>query len=179
MLRKESTMNRLLKGAIAGAAGVALLLGGAGTLAYWNTSAGLVGGQVVSGTLQIDTVGTASVTHLATGATVQRIVPGDTIVVTQAVDITATGDNLKAKLEVDVPNALAGILDYPGVNLTLTAVDASGTAVAPLGNLTGAQAASIDRVLLAATFPADVGGTDGQGMAFDLSALALTLTQIP
>ena len=32
-------MNKLVKGSIAGAAGIALLLGGAGTLALWNADA--------------------------------------------------------------------------------------------------------------------------------------------
>ena len=32
-------MNKLVKGSIAGAAGIILLMGGAGSLAYWNDSA--------------------------------------------------------------------------------------------------------------------------------------------
>src|SRR4051812_18144491 len=35
---KEAIMNKIVKGSIAGAAGLALLLGGAGTFALWNTS---------------------------------------------------------------------------------------------------------------------------------------------
>jgi alternate signal-mediated exported protein len=175
---KENSMNKLLKGSIAGAAGVVLLLGGAGTLAAWNDSAALDASDVTAGTLDIATVGTATIAHASSGATVQRIVPGDTIVVNQAVDIDATGDNLRASLTVDVPNSLSGILDYPGVNLTASAIDASGDPVGPLTSLSGAQAASIDRVLLTATFPTSVSGTDGQNMTFDLSALALKLTQI-
>ena len=35
---KGNEMNKLTKGAIATAAGVILLMGGAGTLAYWNDS---------------------------------------------------------------------------------------------------------------------------------------------
>lgn len=173
------TMNKLLKGSIAGAAGIALLLGGAGTLAYWNDSATLAAGQVQSGTLDIETVGTAVTTYQATGAAVTRAVPGDTIVILQDVEISATGDNLKARLTVDVPASLGGVLGYPGVNLAIVALDAAQQPVAPLNNLTGAQAESITTVRLTATFPSTVSGLDGQGMSIPVNALALKLTQIP
>ena len=46
-------MNKLLKGSIAGAAGIALLLGGAGTFALWNDTAAASGGTVQSGNLSV------------------------------------------------------------------------------------------------------------------------------
>ena len=56
---KGMTMNKLLKGAIAGAAGVALLLGGAGTFALWNSSATVTGGNIDAGNLHVADSGTA------------------------------------------------------------------------------------------------------------------------
>src|SRR5690606_22161335 len=79
MSAKGNIMNKLLKGSIAGAAGIALLLGGAGTLAYWNSSADLGGGTVNSGTLTIANNGAATVTGPTT------IVPGDSVTVSQPV----------------------------------------------------------------------------------------------
>jgi len=110
-------MNKLLKGSIAGAAGIALLLGGAGTFALWNDSAAASGGTVQSGALTVvakDAVGwkdisegqPASEWRAVDSGTVgqtgyiaaDKLVPGDTVTYTQKFDITATGKNLKATL---------------------------------------------------------------------------------
>src|SRR6188474_1998822 len=53
-LIRENIMNKLTKGTIAGAAGIALLLGGAGTFALWNDTADIAGGTISSGELSID-----------------------------------------------------------------------------------------------------------------------------
>ena len=67
-------MNKLTKGAIATAAGIALLMGGAGTFALWNDSVGVNGGTVQTGTLDIDTTGTGTwkdVSSTVVGGTTQ------------------------------------------------------------------------------------------------------------
>ena len=48
-------MNKLVKGAVAGAAGIALLLGGAGTFALWNASTNVSTGSISTGTLAFGT----------------------------------------------------------------------------------------------------------------------------
>ena len=53
-------MNKLVKGSIAAAAGISLLMGGAGSLALWNDSVTVNAGTVSSGTLDVST-GTAGV----------------------------------------------------------------------------------------------------------------------
>lgn len=169
-------MKKFASAAIAGAAAIALLAGGAGTLAYWNDTATVSAGQIVSGTLDI-TAGATTVTYLGTSAPVSRIVPGDTIVVTQDVTINAIGDGLKAKLELD-RGALAPVLGYPGVNFTVRMLDGSGAVVTNPGSMTAVKASSIKQVVLTATFPASVRGQDAQGMTFPLSQLKLNLTQI-
>lgn len=101
-------MNKTTKGAIAGAAGIVLLLGGAGTFALWNDSASVAGGDITSGTLSMtpdgapvwedvsaDVAGNPSV--IDPGAFL--IVPGDTITMTQDVTIDASGDNLLAEFD--------------------------------------------------------------------------------
>lgn len=173
---ERQAMNKLLKGSIAGAVGIALLLGGAGTLAYWNDSTTLAAGQVDTGALKI-TPGTASVVYESTGQPVVRAVPGDTIVITQPVTITASGQNLKASLSVD-PSALRQYLSVPDVNFSWVARDASGIEVVNLTNLSAEQAASIKSVVLTATFPASVKNQDGQGITIPLSPVKIDLTQI-
>lgn len=102
-------MHKAAKGAIAVAAGAALLMGGAGTLAYWQDSATIDAATVTTGELDVS-VGTGcqwTVTHKGAGSktlastTGFRMVPGDTV--TCKVDFTtkSVGDNLKADAKID------------------------------------------------------------------------------
>jgi len=125
------------KAIIAGAAGVALLLGGS-TYALWTDSANLAGGQITAGDLsisagdfaaydissdRIDSVtgpeivaGTGikghTITLTADGAEVAdsdwRIVPGDQAALVYPYTITLVGDNLLANLKLNVGELLAG-----------------------------------------------------------------------
>src|SRR5205823_6097169 len=51
--KRTLLMHKIVTGAIAGAAGVALLLGGAGTFALWNASASTAASSVSSGSLTL------------------------------------------------------------------------------------------------------------------------------
>lgn len=91
-------MNKLVKGAIATGVGVVLLMGGAGTLAYWNAGTNLGTATITAGQLSVSPVangawknGAANISSI--GAF--RTVPGDTLTYTQDVTLNASGDNLK------------------------------------------------------------------------------------
>ena len=93
----------MIKGSIAGAAGVALLLGGAGTFALWNDTAAVAGADITAGTLTVDAgegVWTDQ-TEAAINIADYRIVPGDTLTYQTLLDVEALGDNIKALLSVD------------------------------------------------------------------------------
>lgn len=190
-------MNKLLKGAIAGAAGVALLLGGAGTFALWNDAAVVSGGTIATGTLSIVPSGAAATwtdisSTVANGTTfdpsTQRLVPGDKVKLTKAVTINTTGKNLKANLSFDPASittdpALASLLTY---TLAATPVVTTGSAtVAQVGttnNFTitpGSAATTTVNVTFTVEF-LDTTGTTGQGLATaaNLSGLKFTLTQV-
>lgn len=95
-------MNKLVKGAIAGAAGIALLLGGAGTLALWNDSATIAApGTINAGTLTIAatapaTDGWQTASGTAVDLSTYRVVPGDTLKYVKTFTVTATGNTLSA-----------------------------------------------------------------------------------
>lgn len=95
-------MNKLAKGAIAGAAGIALLLGGAGTFAFWNSTAPVAGGTITAGDLLVEQDGATGTWSNQTGPIANiaayRIVPGDVLTFTDTVDVTAVGDTLVATL---------------------------------------------------------------------------------
>ena len=97
-------MNKLTKGTIAGAAGVLLLLGGAGTFALWNDSANINGGTISSGELSFDSttpgvwedVSYDTLPPVVIDPATFLMVPGDTVEYAQDVTLNATGDNLLA-----------------------------------------------------------------------------------
>lgn len=105
-------MNKLVKGAIAGGAGIILLMGGAGSLAYWNDTAntGPATGanSITAGTLTItaanagswtkgmyNNAGTQTVAPAAIASLAAvKVVPGNRLVYTQNFNISGTGDDL-------------------------------------------------------------------------------------
>ena len=189
-------MNKLLKGAIAGTAGIALLLGGAGTFALWNSSANVDGGTIVAGNLAITaspTAGSWSVNGgtARTTMTGYKIVPGDVIVYTKSMNITATGDNLVATLGIAPASISATSTSAPAdvalaAYLTKTAVlTATGTGISTGGapyTVTAGTAGVTQPVSVAVTitFPksttAGFENTTKLG-SVNLDALAVTLTQ--
>lgn len=107
----QSTRNRI-KGVVAIGAGALLLAGGATTLAYWTSSAPLSAGIVQSGDLDLELVEESAAWTLqgVDGEVLVidtedledvLIVPGDTLTLTQDLDITLEGDTLAADLTVD------------------------------------------------------------------------------
>lgn len=101
-------MNKFAKGSIAAGAGVILLLGGAGSLAYWNDDANLGGGTISAGELSIDASAGAWSPQIATW------VPGDDSTYSTTLTVTAEGDSIQGTIELDLgsveitPPAVAG-----------------------------------------------------------------------
>jgi len=173
-------MNKLVKGSIAGAAGIALLLGGAGTLALWNDSSSIADSTVKSGQLTLDSTAGTWNTNPALW------VPGDSFEYTTTLAIVATGDNLDATLSVD-----EGSISSSSSEL-LAALDID---VVPVGALPAGITANLDGTFAVAaqtagtyslpvkvtvTFPSTVGdvvGDEAQDETVNLAALAFVLQQ--
>ena len=122
-------MNRMIKGSIVGAAGVALLMGGFGTYATWTDDAVLGEEGVTAGTLDIDSIGAASWEDKSSDAfssdwsADDLMVPGDTVAMTRTVTLDAKGKNLGVQFTVTgVSSAAWSSLDvtmtFDGVSLT-------------------------------------------------------------
>ncbi|QCB92924.1 alternate-type signal peptide domain-containing protein [Cellulomonas shaoxiangyii] len=103
-------MQNKTKGILAGVAGVALLTSGA-TFALWTDSGTAAGGTITNGRLDVNAAAVATWAdvsadrtdrgHAITDLATWRMVPGDTIEGTQALDVALEGDNLVASLVVD------------------------------------------------------------------------------
>ena len=174
-------MNKLTKGTIAGAAGVLLLLGGAGTFALWNNSSSVNGGTVTSGTLFFETVepGTwADVSTDVVGAPVPitdinafRTVPGDILAFTNVVTVNATGNNLLADFGVTYDDTAVSDNFTVGVEV----FDSLG---APLASPVRITDGDNYTVVVTLSFDIDTPGIVDQNTQVDLTAIGLTLTQV-
>jgi alternate signal-mediated exported protein len=166
-------MNKLLKGSIAGAAGIALLLGGASTLAYWNDSETLTGaGTVTAGELDIKPI------SATWDDDISAIVPGDSLKYTGVVEVTAVGDNLRFNVESNI-DELVDAANFASVTVDerVAVVDSTGTTVG-LDNL-GSGVYTVT-VTVDVNFPFDSGNGNSadQKASLDLSSANVTVTQI-
>jgi len=169
-------MKKLITGAVAGTIGIALLLGGAGTFALWNTSTPISAQTVTAGHLNLTaatgswkTSGGTAIANIAN----YKIIPGQTIVYTTTLTVDAVGDGIKAQL---TSPTLSGTGGLDGI-VTKTLAVTSTTATATSGNnLTFGAGTSTVNVTVTIAFP-DVNGTTGMDLNTALSAINFTLAQ--
>jgi alternate signal-mediated exported protein len=194
-------MNKLTSGAIVGTLGIALLLGGAGTFAMWNTSTSADAGTVASGTLTIANSGAATWKNVSADAVAggvaipsiaaYKIVPGDKVQMTQSFTIAATGDNLKATFSyddltigttgTDAAATAANVALKTASTITMTATGTgltAGTAANTFTVAPNASGVSTVTVTLTISLPSTVSGTTAQNGALNLSAIKFNLAQI-
>jgi alternate signal-mediated exported protein len=176
----ERKMKKSTKGAIAAAAGGVLLLGGAGTLAYWTEDVTVNGTTVTSGHLNItgSTCGAATWQldnggGTVTGAT--RIVPGDSISTTCTFVIAGTGDHFdNVTLSVTAPT-------YSGSNALTTNLTSAATYTGSSSGLLSTPA-SVDvgetvTADITLTFPTSVTGSTAEDLSATLQNVTVTATQ--
>lgn len=184
-------MNKSTKGALAASAAAVLLLGGAGSLAYWSDAAGVDGGSVNSGFLTLD-AGTCDAVWTHTngprvGTDVVNIVPGDVITKSCTFVIGAEGDNLAATPEV--PETLtytnsgntAASLSLPvTASYAIDGVDFTDASVVTEDNDTDVLTATIEVAFpygTAENVAGAINDNDTQNLIVTLDELAVTLTQ--
>lgn len=191
-------MNKLVKGAIATGVGIVLLMGGAGTLAYWNAGTNLGGATITAGNLTVAPVANGQWKNGASNITIGsfRTVPGDTLTYTQDVTLTATGDNLKFTVGLS-GNALSLPATYTApANATNSAAllaqmgasavySVSGTNIASTGSpdtyrvVTAGTTTITVTVTLTHAFQAGTVNNASQNGAVVLGNNALAFTQVP
>lgn len=175
-------MNKLVKGSIAGAAGIALLLGGLGSFALWSDSV-VVGSETVSsGELKIekDAV-TAPATNGVWSPDLDLIVPGDELTYTEAFTVTASGDNLHATLTDNMSSIVEGI-DGATTSADYTVSTQSAGATSTLTPSAGVYSFdegtySVD-VTITVVFDDQTSGTTGQNSTLELDDIEIFLNQI-
>lgn len=181
-------MKKQTKAAIAVGAGAILLLGGAGSLAYWNDTTTIPGGKIDSGQLSLAPCaggGAWTDTNKANAPidiNLFKIVPGDTVAFACNSTINATGNNLKATLTADVLPTVGGNNELAAaLNTTVTATVGGTTlpAGSPGVQITPAAGAQSANLKVSITFNAATSGTVAQNQSVNLSAMTLNLVQNP
>jgi alternate signal-mediated exported protein len=114
--------NKSTKGALAASAAGVLLLGGAGSLAYWTSTQDVSGANINTGHLKLVSPACGAGWVLDGGATyvAQLLVPGDTLTKVCSFTVDASGAHLTADFDTTAPNISgdAALLAELGVNAT-------------------------------------------------------------
>ncbi|MGO1695986.1 alternate-type signal peptide domain-containing protein [Arthrobacter rhombi] len=175
-------MNKMTKGALATGLGVALLIGGGGSLAVWNTSAQANAGTIVSGDMGLKAEAASWTNSAGTNVTAKvkdgtyKIVPGDSLKFTQPVEVTLTGDLLKAQLSV-TDTALTGDRTFNAANYTVGAVDIKDSSSK---SVIGQELTQDGRYTASVTFDfkASTSGLSDTNAKYDFSKVGYKLDQI-
>jgi alternate signal-mediated exported protein len=173
-------MRKATKGAIAAAAGGALLLGGAGTLAFWTDTATTPGGTLTAGSLSLTPDTCADDWVLDTGEDVagevfdpatDTLVPGDVLTRECTFTIGAVGNHLRATVAAAPPPQIVG---NPSLTVSAAVVEVDG---APATEFT--EANNGDSLTVGVTVTFDSGaGNDTQGLVATLNDITITATQV-
>jgi alternate signal-mediated exported protein len=175
-------MKRSTKGALAASAAGILLLGGAGSLAFWNATVTVPGGAIAAGELKLSTPDWGAGWLLDDGEDVpndpyepgDKVVPGDVITKVCTFDITAVGDHLRATLGASpagfaAANALTADLDIDAT------YQIDGVAIP--AEITEANGGDTVTATIAVTFDgASVNAT--QTLSATLNAVTITAQQV-
>ncbi len=169
-----------VKGTVAAAAGIAVLLGGAGTFALWNANGAIGSANTGTGTLTANFSKTTTWQDVTPGTTNKiddistfRMVPGDTIVGTTTVDVTATGENLLVDAKLDTEKA--NLPDNVTAEVTLHNGDDSGETL----QLEGSNGDGTTYHLTAeVTLTLDQNAKESKDAAIDLQNVKIDLQQV-
>ena len=175
-------MKKMTKGAVVTGLGVALLLGGGGTLAVWNADDTADIGIVTAGDLNLDAKAGVWTSNLAsqpiTNIASYRIIPGEKLTYTQEIDVTLKGnDGLKAQLTVggidSVTNSFGGHLQDISYSIT----DQQGKTVFSQNNM-GGQVVRHGKYTAAASFTFNAEQRQAANATLDLRKISYRLTQL-
>lgn len=103
-------MKKSTKGLLAGGAAAVLLLGGAGSLAYWTDDAPVDGGSLTAGSIDLGDVTCGGWKHVENDLAVVKIVPGDQVYNDCTSTLTLVGDHIGATLAIDPATMPTGAL---------------------------------------------------------------------
>lgn len=174
-------MQRVAKGTVAAAGAALLLVGGAGSLAFWNATATVSGpGAIQSGELKLQNQDCGSGWVFDGGEVVadkpyvpgDLIVPGDVLSQTCTFDVLATGEHLRASVSAGGAVASLALAPYLTVGANFTIGGTPG--ITEITEANNGQELSVD---VTVTFNPAADNTT-QNLAGALSDFTVTLQQV-
>ena len=175
-------MQKTTKGALAAGTAAVLLLGGAGSLAYWTESADVAGGAVESGHLEVinNDCGSAG-WQLDGGAAVTsatRIAPGDTIEKDCSFKIDGEGDHFdNVAITIAAPSwAASSATELTGALGTVSATY-TGSTVGAIATGDDIPVGETVTATFSMTFDPATTGDVAEDDVATLDAIAITVTQ--
>jgi alternate signal-mediated exported protein len=174
-------MKKTTKGALAAGSAAVLLMGGAGTLAFWTDSVTAEGTDIQSGHLSLD-LDSCDGWTLDGGAayTTQLLVPGDTLTQNCTYTLDIAGEHLRqVDFDVTLPSDVTGaaaLIDEIGVTAGVTL---NGTPQADATNVAVTDGDTV-AVAIEIAWPYGVEDNDSNvvgGLAAALNDITVTVTQ--
>lgn len=178
-------MKKASKGVLAASAGVVLLIGGGGSLAYWTETEPITGGAINAGHMNLIT----DATNTGCGAWVldgdedvptdynpgDPLVPGDVLTRDCAYTIQAEGNHLRAGVTVGPLNFTGGSGDFGGMlDVALTDLNVNNVLTSEF-----TEANDGDKLSAQVTVTFDAAALDNtEDMSTVLDAITLTASQI-
>jgi alternate signal-mediated exported protein len=172
---EQQEMQNSIKAALAAVAGGTLLLGGAGSLAFWTDSTSAGGGSFASGTLDLGTPDCGDGWTLEGVAyTTQLLVPGDVLTQECSFSVSASGEHLGATLDVESP-------DWSATTGLTGELDVDATYAKGATPISSFPVAVADADTITATVTVTFDGTDAtngsKALTAALDAITVTATQ--
>lgn len=180
---KGTIMKKSTKGALAAAAAGSLLLGGAGSLAYWTDASTISGSSIGSGHLKLTPAAAGCDAWQLGGSDfntgTETIVPGDTLTRHCSYTADMAGTSLTATVDVSTPSFTGGGL-APALTPSATYAVAGGSDVNAGTPTTIGDGDSVD-VDITVSFPRGTGVDNtynrAAGLTAALGAITVTATQ--
>lgn len=178
-------MNKATKGTFAIAAGIVLLLGGGGSLAYWQGSTQAASQTIQTGQLNVSLTSGATwqvkrgstTTDITSTIGSFKMVPGDTVVYTVPFQTVANGTNLTASGSIN----WGGYSSIPA-HLTSASTGTYNSAAISAGAFTVASGTTNGTLVFTLTWPFGTNATNDTAAAtmnqtWSLGATTVTVTQ--
>ncbi|MCW2797319.1 alternate-type signal peptide domain-containing protein [Nocardioides sp.] len=168
-------MQKSIKGALAAGVGGVLLLGGAGTLAYWTDTGTVSGSDITAGHLRLVSPSCAG-WKMDGGAafTTQLVVPGDVLTQVCTYEVDAAGEHITASFDVSTPT-------WDATNALTSQLALSATYKIGAATPSSFPAAVVDGDIITATVTATFTGGTATNASEDLAAtledITITATQ--
>ncbi|WP_182376578.1 alternate-type signal peptide domain-containing protein [Nocardioides sp. WS12] len=191
-------MKKSTKGALAAGSAAVLLMGGAGTLAYWTDNATVAGTEIATGHLKLIEADCGDGWVLDAGTptealfVAQLLVPGDSVSQTCTYEVDSVGDHIAAEITVDQGAGFTGDAELlEELDLSASTIEVDGATYAGAVSVDDGDVVEVtfvaqwpfddavdDEPLVEGAGAIDNGSNVSGGLQAALDAVGVTLTQV-